>query len=327
MARIVARCPKCRMKYNVNDAKVMGKKMRCRKCQTPFRVKAPTPVADPVEDFESDDYDPFAEFGSDDQPEELPALGQRRRRLKKAKTGAAVDEAEDQSIEGKIGKPLMIAAIAGGSLLMIGMIAAVVFLGPSVAKRIEEGAAVKVPQNFNTFNPQDCSLKLEYPADWEIKYGGGSGGKPSWVRIEHGDISISIRSNLVMSAIGDTGRGIGGGFDPEAERIPKDERPPEWEPVHNIHLSRLEFLQAGNEEYTETPPEVIQTMMGEARISEFVNPESWPSSTTYGYRVTLPPGRDQYFLTFTCPQSQVKPLEQTVWRIVESIAHGSHLMH
>lgn len=49
---MIAACPKCRTRYKVDDAKVgpSGIRLKCTRCETVFRVEAPTVEAEPLEE-------------------------------------------------------------------------------------------------------------------------------------------------------------------------------------------------------------------------------------------------------------------------------------
>lgn len=304
MPHIVVKCTGCKTKYKLS-ADLAGKKVKCRKCQTPILVKAPTPSPDDVE--EPDDDDDF-----DSEFDDSPPVKQRKPvrtlgKLKPARKAPAAKAATKPPATTSINRPL-IAMIAGTALVLV---AAAVFVIPKLIGRASASAKIDAPAEFEKYQDQDSAVWFDYPAGWSVSHGGGKGGVPAWAKIEWEKIRISIRDSITGSAIGD----IAGAATANA-----GDAPPELQPVHAVHMFRLQQIQAENPDYEETEPEIFKTQMGEGRLAEFIKPEMFGKK--YGYRATLPPRVKQFTVTCECSQAEFEILKDTFRRIIASCSRG-----
>lgn len=310
MPAIVAHCPGCKAKYSLKDPKLVGKKIKCRKCGTTFQITAsPAPVE--VEEEFAVTEDPYAEFGNydDDEFGEIRQLPQRRKRSAKKKQAPEQPTEEETSKKVKPARnPVVVFSLIGVGILVVALIGVGAIFVPGIVKNLTTGSELKAPDKFVQFSNEESPLQFDYPEGWEVNFGGGQRGAPPWARIEHGGIKISIRGPNVIDMVNQAG-GQTGAIGDMGDGPPR----PETEAVHGLHLDRRDKLEKDDPEYSEGPPEVIYTGFGSSRISEFR--DSGIFSTSYGYRVTMPP----YTTTCSCSQKEFDALKGTFRKIIESI--------
>lgn len=320
MSVTIVTCPRCNAQFKLRDLKLAGKKIKCRKCQSPFQVAMPDdePEDDIVDDFTTDSGgDAESEFEEEMAP--APRRGTRqprplgkplaaKRPIKKRKKQEVEEESEEEASNDGSQKRAIFAVIGVGALVAIG---GIVF---AISKLVGGGggASLEVPQKFVRYDELNSPLMFEYPEGWAAKHGGGTGGIPPWVKIEKGDITIMARDSIIGQSMGVLANPSG---------VPQDGQPAdELDPVHAVHIFQREKLMREEEGYEESPPEVFQTKMGEARIAEFKKPKTLGWS--YGYRATLPPSTKQFTVTCTCSKSEFEQLKETFRKIIASMTFG-----
>ncbi|TWT62133.1 hypothetical protein [Rubinisphaera italica] len=137
------------------------------------------------------------------------------------------------------------------------------------------------------------NIGVEYPSEWKFETDGGQGGVAEWIRITGDDISVSIRTNLKASAMGDIASAGG--------TIQDEEVPEELEPIAAVHDFLQSDMQSIMEPYEEESPEKIETKAGNSRISKFQGDRGFVNGgMAYGYRATLPSGNDKLKVVCTC---------------------------
>ena len=167
----------------------------------------------------------------------------------------------------------------------------------------------QIPTSYVLYNSKGGTFQCDVPEAWEAK-GGGTRGRPEWAKFSSGTALIHVKAGIVGSLLND----MAGGFtDPNT--------PPQFEPVHLIHVAELENLQEEYDEYTELPgsPLVLNLPLGSARVSEFT-----AKGSIHGYRASIM-GHNKMLTVFcTCQESEWKALQPTFDRLLLTIDRGEN---
>lgn len=231
----------------------------------------------------------------------------------KPKTKKREPEREDEAKDKPAAKPKKNNKVA--IIAVVGVAAIVFWAGAMFLVQGVSGRGAKptmtAPEVFERVQAQNSKFSVEHPSDWFVETGGGSGGLPTWLKMEHGDIKISIKDSLKGGVLGDI---VQAGSDPNAEV------PDEVAPVAALHEMLKSDAEAFLSNYNEQPPVKIETGMGDARMSEFTASEWAFGSVIYGYRATLLAGPRQFSVVVRCPKrGNWEALKPTFRRIIESI--------
>lgn len=286
-------CSNCGASFAMKNRDLEGKKVKCKSCGDPFVVA-----------FGSGSGGGIPAAGG------LPpkVVGQKPPRKIKP---AAEDEVPAASSGGSGNTKLII--IAGSLVGVLVIWTGVMFVLGGGGGSTQAKTPEKLQLEFTRGKSENGKYGVDYPVDWEFKTGGGTGGRPEFVRIETDDISISIKTNLKASAVGDISSAGG--------TIQDDEVPEELEPIAGVH----EFMKADMEvemsSYNEDPPEKIMAKAGNSRISKFVGDRGMLNGgKAYGLRATVPSGPDKLKVVIICESQKVfDKYEETLRQIVLSI--------
>jgi hypothetical protein len=173
------------------------------------------------------------------------------------------------------------------------------------------GGKAVVPTSYNTFNADDGSFQLEYPAEWTVESGGKSGF--AWANFKSGSAQILVDSNSVGSLIGDiakTGGSAALGQAPIADESP----------VALVHEHEREvFEEEGG--YKEQKPETIMIKLGEARRSEYTGKTALGAGIR-GYRLTALSSEKRIRLTCECPEGEWEALKPAFNKAIETLTRG-----
>lgn len=292
MPGVTVTCPHCQNKLKLKSPDLLGRKVRCKSCETPFVLKAdskkkPKPTSDEFED----------DFGDFDNSAMERARRARKRKGKsgsKKSTQSASENPEKakKKSEANLPLPLLIGGCVLGLLITGGLGYFVITKSSSLSAGQAAGKNVDVPQKFAKFSPEVGDIGAEYPAGWKVENGGGQGGVQSWAKFISPDegVTISIRGNMAGSALGSAGLAMNQGGDAE------DIEPPVVD-IHRLMKRKFEDDYSNYEEqgnYT-----LLKTKMGDACQSIFTT-KSLLGGKQKGYRVTLLTGRVQFNLVCLC---------------------------
>jgi hypothetical protein len=278
-----------------------GRKVKCKKCGKPFVVE-----------FQDEFEDEFGGgFGGGGMPPvTMPPRVQGVKTKKKAQAEPDEEAAPRKAAGSKKKKQIIIASSLVGALLIF---TGVMFALSSPDSKKEKTQEV-VNLQFTNKPSEQHKFTVDYPAEWDFKTGGGQGGKPEFVRITAPDISISIKSNLKASALGDIA-GAGG--------VAPQDLPDELEPIHSVHEAMKSNMTLDMTPYDEEAPESIDTKAGEGRLSKYVGDRGMLNGgKAYGFRATVPSHPDMLVVVITCESQKVfDKYEDTFRKIILSIGH------
>lgn len=315
MPEVIATCPHCQKRLKLKSDKMLGKKVNCRNCETPFVLKADSPKKPKssrkrqAEESETDGDDFY-------DPDQI-----RARRLRKKKGGSgsksgsksAVNQSKPAKEEApQLPLPLLIGGCVVGVCLMAGLGFFVYSKGSALTPAGTANNNVVVPAKFTKYEPEVGNFGCEYPEGWTKKSGGGQGGVQSWAKFSSPDESttISIRGNMSGAALGGAGLAMSQGADDEIEP-----------PVVGIHHLMKQKFADDYSNYEEIGDfQLFKTKMGDTCSSIFTT-KSLLGGTQKGLRVTLLTGRVQFNLICLCDAAlfdKMRPVfDQTVKTIHE----------
>ncbi|MCA9007319.1 MAG: hypothetical protein KDA70_18760 [Planctomycetaceae bacterium] len=310
MPGVTVTCPHCQNKLKLKSPDLLGKKVRCKSCETPFVLKADgKKKSKPAPDDFDDDFGDY-----DDSAMERVRRARKRKGNSgiKKNTPAASNKTEKtkQKAENKLPLPLLIAGCVLGVLFTGGLGYFMYSMGSSVNAG-QAASKVEVPQKFAKFAPEVGDIGAEYPEGWKVENGGGQGGVQSWAKFISPDeeITISIRGNLAGSALGSAGLAMNPGTD-------DDEIEPPVVGIHQLMKRKFEDDYSNYEElgnYT-----LLKTKMGDACKSIFTT-KSLLGGKQKGYRVTLLTGRVQFNLICLCDEAAFDQMRPAFDHVVNTV--------
>jgi hypothetical protein len=168
-----------------------------------------------------------------------------------------------------------------------------------------------VPTSYKTYNHQDGSFKIDYPAGWEMTSGGK--GQLAHARFNSGDAFISVKTSLAGPLKGDIAQSMGvmaGGTEG------KEERPP----VATVHESEKKAFEE-DESVQEKAPVAINTGLGDARKSEYTGSKSL-GGDIHGYRATTLSRDLEIRVICECSEEQWNALKPVFDKVIESVSLG-----
>jgi hypothetical protein len=348
MTDIIARCPGCKAKFKIRGAERLGgKKIVCRKCETPFRIRLPKAAAkrggddEVIEigdeavvsddelvvadefggdlEFEDAQSEPAAAGDDDDygRPARLPTPGRLAPRKKKDKSPAEAEKPGKPDAKArpaaKKSKTLLIVAASFGGLVALAAIGSGIYL-------VQRGLAApkfEPPQKYVDFKPDAFTLAASIPEGWERDYGGGRGGQPSWARFGDGKLRVEIRESIsggamAQAAIAAAQKAGADGGDPDAR-----------DPVLKIHLMQKDAFAENFHEYSEAPADRIKTGFGDSRVADFSGTEGMFRTKVKGCRATVMNSLRQFTISCKCPPSIFDQARPVFHKIVASVGSGS----
>jgi hypothetical protein len=168
-----------------------------------------------------------------------------------------------------------------------------------------------VPTSFDTYNANDGSFQIQYPAGWEADGGGRSGY--AWAKFTSGDAEISVDANAVGSVIGDIAKtgGIALGIAADHE---------DRTPVVAVHANeKAQFEDAMG--VSEDKPVPVKTGFSDARKSEFKGAKTFGGAIR-GCRVTALGVDKRIRVVCQCSDSEWDALKPAFDKAVESLSLG-----
>lgn len=314
MPEVVVTCPHCQAKAKLKSTKMLGKKVKCRSCETPFvlkadgQKKAKAPQPQPADNF--DDFD--------DEFDSAAVARARRARKRKVKSGSnsGTQKTKPQSKKKEMEKsqPPVILLI-GGSVLGMALTAGFLYFiftsGSSLTAGNVAQNEVALPAKYAKFHPEVGDFGCEYPEDWIVKSGGGQGGVQSWAKFSSPDesVTISVRGNMTGGALGGAGLAMTQGAD-------SDEIEPPVVDIHRLMKRKFEDDYPNYEEIGDF--QLFETKMGDTCQSVFTT-KPLLGSKQRGYRVTLLTSRVQFNLTCLCPDGQFDQLKPVFEKVIQTI--------
>jgi len=291
-------CSNCGASFAMKNREMEGKKVKCKKCGDPFVVK-----------FSA---------GSGNGGGGMPAMGglppktvgQKAPRQVKPQTDDG--DAPSGTSQGGSGNKKIF--IIGGSV--VGLL--VIWTGIMIAVGAGRGnnksdtpKTVDLPLQRGTSTQR--RFGVDYPVGWEFKAAGGTGGVPESMLIKGDNVSISIRTDLGASAVGDIASAGG--------TIQDGEMPEELEPIAKVHEFMKGELESEMSDCQEEPPEKIIAKAGNSRLSKFVGDRGLlGGGKAFGYRATMPGGTEKIKVKIICnSQKDFDKYEPMLRKIVMSI--------
>lgn len=315
MSGLTVTCPHCQTKVRLKSSKMLGKKVNCRKCDSPFVLKADgqkksqsarRPRSEDLEESGTHSYD----------PERIRARRLKKRKSASGSKSVAKDSSSKKSKSSKksdsqIPLPLLI----GGCVLGLCVTAGLIYFVYSMGSSLNSGATAKkkaaAPVKFAKFEPEVGDFGCEYPEGWTVKNGGGKGGVQSWAQFLSPDEStkISIRGNMTGAALGGAGISMTHGAD-------ADEIEP---PVVDIHrLMKIKFSDDYPNYEEIGAHQLFKTKMGDTCSSIFTTKTMFGGKQK-GYRVTLLTGRVQFNLICLCDEGLFEQMRPTFDKVIQTI--------
>jgi predicted Zn finger-like uncharacterized protein len=309
-------CPHCQAQAKLKSEKLLGKKVNCRNCETPYALKA-----DGMESAKSSRKRQLAASEDDDDDFYDPSQT-RARRLRKRKGSAGSESSAKSSSKKQTKSPqkkennLPLPLLIGGSLFVFLVTAGLVYFAyTSIGNPLNGGVAsnnkIVAPAKFAKFEPEVGNFGCEYPEDWTLKNGGGTGGVQSWAQFLSPDesVTISIRGNMSGAAMGGAGLALTQGADSE-EIEP---------PVVNIHHLMKNKFADDYPNYEELGDyQLLKTKMGDTCQSIFTT-KSLLGGKQRGYRVTLLTSRVQFNLICLCDDKMFDTMRPAFDQVVQTI--------
>lgn len=277
-------CSNCGASFAMKNRDMEGKKVKCKKCGEPFVVR-----------FSSGSGNGGGGGG-------MPAMGglppkvvgsKAPRQVKPLNTEEA--PASSPSPAGPGHKKIMIigGAVVGLLVIWTGVMVAIGSKGETQTSAPEQ-VELKLTRGKST----QGRFGVDYPADWEFKAAGGSGGKPESVLIKGDGVTISVRTNLKASALGDISSAGG--------TIQDGDMPEELEPIAKVHEAMMGDMKVDMSPYDEEPAEKIMAKAGNSRLSKFVGDRGLLNGgKTYGFRATMPAGTEKLKVVITCDSEKI----------------------
>ncbi len=189
------------------------------------------------------------------------------------------------------------------------MMALLVVIGAILALEGCKGRAV-VPASYKTFNADDGSFQIQYPAEWEVESGGKAGY--AWAKFSSGNAEITVDANSVGSLIADLSK--------TARPMLGIQTTEDTAPVAAVH----EYEREGFEEdqgVKEKTPEPVPTGLTDARKAEFAGKTTFGGSI-HGYRTTALSSTKRIRVVCKCPESQWEELKPAFDKIIPSLTKG-----
>lgn len=257
------------------------------------------------------DGDPYTDL-QDYTPASLPA-----RRKKKSDKGRSSTRrnpaAESDSDDEEDGiSPKMLYSMIGAAVLMVLMLVAVA-ANSMINARQAETALLAVPTEFRNFKHEHGRLSTDYPQGWLVESGGGTGGVPNWISYEQTqqDVKVTIRGSVSGTAVSDIAQSGGAPIGPGVDLADEDD------PLVAVHMFQKDKISAEYDEYSESPPEKIDSGFGEGRISSFNGTAMF--SNICGLRATLVSNQYQYTIICRCPADRLEEYDPIFRRLIASV--------
>jgi len=197
-------------------------------------------------------------------------------------------------------------AVGGVAFMVLLVWIVLAFLPPGVIGG--SASEVTAPEEYAVFRPIYGDFVCEYPPDWELDFGGGQDGIPSWAQMEKGNVKIRIED----STAGTPAAGIDRALDTGNERQRGEA------PVGEVHQFRTERIADTMREYEEADPVPVEHEFGQLILSEFSSSPLFGEKIV-GYHATLLEGYHQYTIVCRCAESQFETLKPAFDRIIDSI--------
>ncbi|WP_417851343.1 hypothetical protein [Thalassoglobus sp.] len=292
----------CGKVYKVPDD-AAGKKFKCKACEKPLQV--PAPGARKAKKKVPAEHDPFSmDFGLEDDAAPA-ALPPRRKKggessPKKKKSGASPKTESKKGLY--IGIGVVAFLVVGG----VGGFFAVQSMG-------DRAPAAPVQVQYSTFKHELGGFSVKYPSDWEMKEGGGSGGRPPFASFEDGTAYISIRHNPKGASIGSMASLPSGGPIIPGEQVEEDP------PAKSVHEFMAETVYSIDfKDFEELPGKEFKVPYGVGWLSEFTGTEGFGSKKK-AYRLTLTGTNFQYNVICKCPSHKWDDYEAIFMEVIKSI--------
>ncbi|QDT42522.1 hypothetical protein Pan241w_26060 [Gimesia alba] len=313
MPEVIATCPHCQKKLKLKSEKMLGKKVNCRNCDTPFVLKAESSQ----KTKSSRKRQPSASESDFDDAYDSSQI--RARRLRKRKGSSSTKSKPQESSKKKTASKegdakLPLPLLIGGSILGMAIMAGLGYFVYSKGSTLNPGGAannnVVAPAKFVKFEPEVGDFGCEYPEGWTEKSGGGQGGVQSWAKFISPDESttISIRGNMTGSALGGAGLAMNQGADDDIEP-----------PVVDIHRLMKRKFSDDYSNYEEIGNfQLFKSKMGDTCSSIFTT-KSFLGGKQKGLRVTFLTGRVQFNLICLCDEGLFDKMRPAFDQVVQTI--------
>jgi hypothetical protein len=192
------------------------------------------------------------------------------------------------------------------------MWALAVLAGAVLAMSGCSGPAV-VPAAYNTYNSDDGTFQIQYPAEWKVE-GGGTRGY-NWAKFTSGSAQILVESNVAGSLVADISK-IGSPVHVTSGQAEQPDRAP----VAVVHEHERQGFEE-DEGVQEQEPVILQTALSEARKSEFTGARTFGGAIR-GYRATALSSENRIRVVCQCSESQWEALTPAFDKVIASVARG-----
>jgi hypothetical protein len=339
---VVTSCPHCGAKYKLKTS-VADRKMKCRRCEKPFKISAPADDSDGEPDGEVDLPSlpgpkrkkkasgtqkvavncagcgirfeaPFRQKSYEtpclacDQP--VPVPGKDRSVGAPAEEPAEKPRKRKKRSAAKSQKqfnPLIPLVI--GVVCVVGVVGSLFLLPGMTSKKSD----IQVPEEEEYLLYIDTigkEFRVKYPPGWEVESGARGTSNP-WARFTKGSAKIRIKTSMGASALG-TMMNPGG--------VDDGETPEELTPVAEIHRLMKDQFAETYSGYEEQPAITIKTGFGDGRLSEFTADGSWGSKLK-GIRLSCLGLRYQFTLMGHCAEADWDACRPIFEYVAESLSN------
>ena len=325
MTTILVQCPECKTRYKIKNAEAMqGKKVLCKSCRQPLRIRLPkTASQEPSDEEAFGGGEPFGdEFAAagDEMPARAPLPAKRPKKpgtFKKSgdasgkrKSGAGKTESDAGGSRNIV---VVVIVLVVGAIVLGGIgVGGVLLIRTGV-----QGAKYQAPDDaqYVDFHPKDSGISCRIPKSWTQDWGGGQGGQPYWVRFGDDRLKIEARESIAGGAMAQAAIALQQKLDP-------GQRDESYSPAAKVHEAQQHDFAENFEGYHEEPPRKVTTQFGEGRISDFTAKEGIFKSTVNGCRVTLLNNLHQFTVSFKCSPGLFQDEKPVFEKIVSSIGPG-----
>lgn len=184
--------------------------------------------------------------------------------------------------------------------------------------------SVSTPTSYQTWNAQDGTFCIEYPAGWKADGGGKHGIQ--WATFRQGSAQIDVSVSFGESVVGDIlGSGVGGGAATklrvnESGHVVADDEDI-TPPVAIIHEKKRKEIEEDYSDYREKEAVELFTALGEGRKSEFKANKGLVQ--LHGYRATILNSNRGITVICHCAEKDWEKLQAPYDKILASLKRGT----
>jgi hypothetical protein len=187
--------------------------------------------------------------------------------------------------------------------------------------------SVKAPASFSDFTSPDKTFAGKGPDGWKKDEAGVQGGMQSSVTFEQGTAQMSVTANFQESLMSDISKANNAQIDNAMGALPnsmQSQLPRSVPPVEKLHVMNKSKLEGRYTNYDEKPMQILNSSLGEGRISEFTGEraDGFMHYKVHGYRATMLSGERGITAVCRCTEEDWKALSPGFAKFLQSLALG-----